>query len=246
MNKSFALIAGLLLGTAASTATAHAAGCTGLRPQSFFGTIESVTSNSFVLHTNSAMGYVRVNTATAHMHTRGETLTPGVFAGVFGCALPNDRAVDAEIVTLASSAQTYPFRGANVAATTTIEGPVVEVRNGSVLVHDNGVHGYTWIVGNGPALQRGETVRATGYFEQNGAAFVTHSIVVVANNGINTIQGRVAEIKPGRMLVKTNGVHGYMWVTGNDTGLRVGQYVRVTGRFDSRNRAFIANSIVLI
>ncbi len=245
MKYTIALLAAALLGAGLAPVSAQAASCAGQKPQSLFGTIESVHSGYFTLRTNSAAGYINVNTQGAHMIYDGMSLNKGVYAGVFGCATPNDRSFIASTVTLAANAQSYPTRFRYTSSDKFVDGTVIESRPGQILIHNPTGHGDVWVMTNQTSFSPGQNIHATGYFVEGDRGFIASNVALAQNTNQNTatsVQGQVREVHPGRVLVHASTVHGYVWVLTKATGLKPGQTILATGHFD-QNREFVATNI---
>jgi hypothetical protein len=240
MKRTVALLAAALLAAGIAPATARAAGCVGVRPQSLFGTVESVHPGYFTLRTNSAAGQVNVRTQDAHFVYDGLNLNPGVYAGVYGCMAPNDRAFIGETITLASNAQSYPARFRYTSPDKYVEGTVVETRPGQILIHNNRADEDVWVSTNQTGFARDALVRANGYFIEGDRGFVASSVEAVPNG--SSVQGYVREVHPGRILIQTTHEHSYLWVLTNAGGLRPGETILARGYFNP-NRQFVASNI---
>lgn len=238
MNYTSALLAAALVGTAVAPAAAQPQSCAGQRAQSLSGSIESVHGNYFTLRTNSASGYVNVYTQNANVAANGEQVRAGVRASAYGCMTPGDRAFVAERVTLAAPNAPRYTSGDRV-----LDGRVDEVQNGRILVDSGRGHGDTWVTTNQSGFAPGQLIHATGYFQQGDRAFVASNVRVEQNASLTTsVEGQIREVHPGRVLVQSNRPHGYVWVLTDESGLRPGEAIYATGRFDS-SRQFVASNI---
>lgn len=61
-----------------------------------------------------------------------------------------------------------------------------------------------------------------------------------------TIEGRIDAVRPGAVLIDSNGGHGNVWVLSRMPGLRTGELVRAAGRFEPADRAFVATNITVL
>ena len=245
MKRTIALLAAALLGAGLAPVSAQAASCVGQKPQSLFGTIESVHPGYFTLRTDSAAGQINVNTQDAHMVYDGMSLNPGVYAGVYGCTMPADRSFLAETVTLASNAQSYPTRWRYTSSDKFVDGSVLEARSGEILIHNPTGHGDVWVMTNKTGFTPGQYIHADGYFIEGDRGFIASNIAMTQNmnqNGATTVEGQVREVHPGRVLVHANAGHGYVWVLTNAGNLRPGQTILATGHFDPQ-REFVATNV---
>jgi hypothetical protein len=141
---------------------------------SIFGTVDSVVGKMFTLDSESDIGHIHVYFDPSQVHSHGQALKPGAFAGVYGCLAPDRRSFNGEEVTLASSANDYV--GSYPRRTVTIDGRITSVASGKVLVESDDGHGNVWVFTNA-SLQRGQHVRATGSFDPRDSAFVATSVV---------------------------------------------------------------------
>lgn len=166
----------LLLGVQAiATASAQQTYC----PQrsSIFGTVVEVHPTMITIHTSeSAMGDIHVMTHGAHIFSNGLSLSPGVYAGIYGCLTANNGMFRAEDVTLATSANTYNGYRRHI---TVVEGRIDAVQSGRVLIDSNHGHGDVWVFTSRGDLKTGELVRAVGTFDPRDAAFVATSISIL-------------------------------------------------------------------
>lgn len=264
MKRTHAFITAALLGGALAAAP-HAAqaaqSCNGAARTSYFGTVTTVHPSYFTLRTNSSIGSVHVYTHGARVNYNGQSLRPGVWAGVYGCNWNARDGLIAEDVTLSSNQANYPGdpddQYTNASRYTSndrsVQGRIDEVRPDRVLIDSGSGHGDTWVVTNTNNLQTGERIQANGYFSQDDRAFIANSVSVVSGNGGNnrywsnatTVEGRVDSVRPGRVLIDSNGGHGNVWVVTNSSGLRTGELVRATGHFSAGDRAFVATNLTI-
>ncbi len=246
MKRTIALLAAALLGAGLAPVSAEAAAnCIGQKPASLYGTIESVHDGYVTLRSTSKAGDINVNTTQAHMVDDGLSLNPGVYAGVFGCMMPDDRSFVAETITLASSAQTYPSRFRYTSPQKFVDGTVLETREGQILIRSTGGHGDVWVMTNQTGFSQGQPIHATGYFVEGDRGFIASNVAVAQNqdtNSATSVQGQVREVKPGRVLVHASTMHGDVWVLTSAANLRPGQTIYATGHFD-QNRQFVAQNI---
>ena len=244
MKRTIPFLVAALLGAGLAPVSAKADGCIGQKPASIFGTVVSSQGDSFTLRDSTGRN-IDVNKQDAHMDYDGLSLNPGVYAGVYGCAT-GQQAFTAEIVTLSSSAQTYPSRYRYTSKDKYVDGTVVETHPGQVLIHGtSGDHSDVWVMTNQTGFSKGETIHATGYFIQGDRGFVASNISVAQNppaNGLEQLQGQVREVKAGRVLVHEQTRNAYVWVLTNAQNLRQGETIYVTGHSD-QNREFVASNI---
>jgi len=143
--------------------------------ESVFGTVTTVRGpNAFTigeLHTSRTL---YVDDRSALMHSNGQSVAPGTFAGLYGCFERNETVFKAEEVTLASSPQTY----ANMRQTVTLSGVVDEVKSGMIGVrtpHVGHIHVYTSQTG----FRIGENVTARGSFDPLSGSLNATSVSVI-------------------------------------------------------------------
>ncbi|HET9030283.1 MAG TPA: hypothetical protein VFN49_08900 [Candidatus Aquilonibacter sp.] len=257
MKRTHALLTAVLLGGAAAAAP-HAAqaaqNCGSVARTSYFGTVTTVHPAYFTLHTNAAIGSLHVYTHGAHVNYNGQALRPGVWAGVYGCNWRSRDGLVAEDVTLSSTQASYPGDPDDryTSGDRVVQGRIDSVRADRILIDSGNGHGNTWVLTNGAqSFQTGELVRATGSFSQRDRAFVATNVEVmngaypVGASNADVIEGRIHSVEPGRVLVASGGGHGNVWVLTNTSGLRTGELVRVTGRFNTRDRAFVATGLTI-
>jgi hypothetical protein len=245
MKRTIAFLAAALLGAGLIPVSAKADGCIGQKPASLYGTIVSAHSGYFTLR-DSTGRHIDVNKQDAHLDYDGLSLNPGVYAGVYGCTISGQRAFTAEIVTLASSAQTYPSRYRYTSDDKYVDGTVMETHPGQILIHStSGGHGDVWVMTNQSGFSQGQPIHATGYFIEGDRGFVASNISVARNPGTNgtaQVQGQIREVKPGRVLVREQTRNSDVWVITNAANLRPGETIYATGHFD-QNRQFVASNI---
>lgn len=261
MKRTIALIAAALLGGAIAPAAIApqsaiaAQSCSNTPRTSYFGNIESVKPSYFLLATNSSVGKVHVYTHGAHINYNGQSLRPGVYAGVYGCEWESRDAVIAENITLSANQASFPgngFPGSRTSTDRTVEGRIDQVRSDRVLIDSGSGHGDTWVVTNdAPQLRNGDLIRATGSFSSADRSFVASNVQVLSgstNQGTSnasTIEGRIDTVQQGRVLIDSNGGHGNVWVVTNMSGLKTGELIRATGHFNSADRSFVATNITV-
>jgi hypothetical protein len=129
--------------------------------ESVFGTIRSMPRpNALMLSQLHTGRMLYVDYRGASIRSNGQSLRPGVFAGLYGCYERNETVFKAESATLASSVQTYRTLREEV----TVRGVIDEVHPGMLGVrtlHNGHIHVYTAERG----FRLGETVIATGPFD---------------------------------------------------------------------------------
>lgn len=251
MKRSYALLTAALLGGAVAAAP-HAAqaaqSCANTPRTSYFGTVTTVHPSYFTLRTDSSIGSVHVYTHGAHINYNGQSLRPGVYAGVYGCDWESREGLIAEDITLNAN------RPAFTSNDRTVQGRVDQVQTGRVLIDSGSGHGDTWIEANTSGLQNGQMIRATGYFTPGDRVFIANDVSVISGDSMRgnrywsnatAVEGRIDSVQPGRVLIDSNGGHGNVWVVTNARGLRAGELVRATGSFNANDRAFVATSLTI-
>ena len=173
-------LAGLV--SAIAPATASAALTCPVR-SSIFGTVTAAHTNELTLLAQPSefgrIGHIHVMLNGAHVTGNGQSLRPGVFAGVFGCLQPDHRSFMAEDVSLAANEEAYESQYNQQEHTVTIAGRVDTVRNGHFLLDSNGGHGDVWVYTNQPVNVRpGSTVSVTGSFRPRDNGFVASTVQV--------------------------------------------------------------------
>jgi len=120
-------------------------------------------------------------------------------------------------------------------------------RLGYIHVTISGTH----VNANGLPLRPGVFAGVYGCLEPNHRAFRAEDITLATDASAYsayprrtvTIQGRIDTIERGHFLLDSNQGHGDVWVYTNQTGLRKGQLVSVTGSFAPEDDSFQASSI---
>lgn len=143
---------------------------------SIFGTVSSVRGpNAFMLQPlRSSLGAIYVDYRSARINANGQSIRPGVFAGLYGCVEQDGRVFKPNEVTLAASESSY----ASANHVVTLTGTVDEVGRGWIGVrtrYEGHIHVYTSQTG----IRTGQTVSIRGPFDPLTGVVNAASVAVI-------------------------------------------------------------------
>lgn len=144
---------------------------------SLFGYITQVWPNGieFTLQTTGGYGSLHVFDRGALMHTNGMNIANGVYAGVYGCFINNERFFHANEVSLAGSPQAYyAYFHPQIA----VSGIVYTVGRGWIGVRTR-YYGSVHVVTNQSGVHNGQRVTIQGVYDPRTRQIEASSISVI-------------------------------------------------------------------